>query len=119
MVTVTVADMTCTCYCFSFFVGIQFESSASKTKMVSAVEPAPANVECMQGTVCCDSFWSKVIVDVSYAWFCCLFFAGTEVNSSEQTIVSATEPAPANDEHMQGTHRHTLIHTHGTILGAD
>uniref|UniRef100_A0A804PWX0 Chromatin structure-remodeling complex protein SYD n=1 Tax=Zea mays TaxID=4577 RepID=A0A804PWX0_MAIZE len=54
--------------------GIQFESSASKTKMVSAVEPAPANVECMQGT---------------------------EVNSSEQTIVSATEPAPANDEHMQ------------------
>lgn len=47
------------------------------------------------------------------------FFTGTEVNSSEQTIVSATEPAPANDEHMQGTHRHTLIHTHGTILGAD
>jgi hypothetical protein len=36
-------------------------------------------------------------------------FSGTEVNNSEQTkIVSAAEPAPANDEYMQGT-RHTLL----------
>lgn len=31
-------------------------------------------------------------------------FSGTEANSSELTkVVSAAEPAPANDEHMQGT----------------
>ena len=49
-----------------------------------------------------------------------LLFSGTEVNSSEQTnIVSAAEPAPANDEHMQGTPRHTLILAHGTVHGPD
>lgn len=48
-----------------------------------------------------------------------LLFSGTEVNSSEQTkIVSAAEPAPANDKHMQGT-CHTRIHAHGTVLGPD
>ena len=80
---------------FSFFLGIQFDSSVPQTKMVSAVEPAPANDERMQGTlshtcpltgsswsrreelytVCCDLYWSTVvIVDVSYAWFCCFCF---------------------------------------------
>jgi hypothetical protein len=48
-----------------------------------------------------------------------LLFSGTEVNNSEQTkIVSAAEPAPANDEYMQGT-RHTLILAHGTVRGPD
>ena len=36
---------------FSFFLGIQFDSSVPQTKMVSAVEPAPANDERMQGTL--------------------------------------------------------------------
>jgi hypothetical protein len=44
-----------------------------------------------------------------------LLFSGTEINNSEQKkIVSAAEPAPANDEHMQGT-RHTLVLAHDTV----
>ncbi|KAG2605134.1 hypothetical protein PVAP13_4NG113800 [Panicum virgatum] len=54
--------------------GSDFDSSVPQTKLVSAVEPAPAIAEHMQGT---------------------------EVNSSEQTkVVSAAESAP--DEHVQG-----------------
>ncbi|RLN11323.1 chromatin structure-remodeling complex protein SYD-like isoform X2 [Panicum miliaceum] len=54
--------------------GSDFDSSVPQTKLVSAVEPAPANDEHMQGT---------------------------EVNSSEQTkVVSAAESVP--NEHVQG-----------------
>lgn len=79
---------------FSFFLGIQFDSPVPQMKMVSAVEPAPTNDGRMQGTLshtraysqavlgldenCTVSYglyWSTiVIVDVSYAWFCCFCF---------------------------------------------
>jgi hypothetical protein len=42
-----------------------------------------------------------------------LLFSGTEVSNSEQTkMVSAAEPAPANDEHTQGTPHHTHSSSH-------
>jgi hypothetical protein len=43
--------------------------------------------------------------------FFLLLFAGTEINSEQQTkMVSPAESAPANDEHVQGTQFKFLTH---------
>ena len=43
-------DITCVRLHVSFFLGSDFDSSVPQTKLVSAVEPAPAIAEHMQGT---------------------------------------------------------------------
>lgn len=56
--------------------------------------------------------------------FFLLLFAGTEINSEQQTkMVSPAESAPANDEHVQGTQfkflTHLCPHTQSTFLVSD